>query len=150
LSEQRYHIPKLPGKRYFRIGEVAKMASLPSHTLRYWETEFKFLQPKKAATGQRMYEKNDVESVFLLKHLLHERKFTIEGAKQHIKVMKKGEAEESAVAPASGAEAKSRSKSRSKADGDQLGFGFEEMKLKDKIKKVAQELRAIEKSLRTE
>jgi DNA-binding transcriptional MerR regulator len=126
------------------------MAGLPSYTLRYWETEFKFLQPRKATTGQRMYEKNDVESVFLLKHLLHERKFTIEGARQHIKVMKKGETEEPAAAPASGTEAKSRSKSKSKSDGTQLGFGFDEMKLKDKMKKVAQELRAIEKSLRSE
>jgi DNA-binding transcriptional MerR regulator len=141
LKKTEAHTPELPDKRYFRIGEVSKLAGLPSHTLRYWETEFKNLSPTKAGTGQRMYKKNDVELILLLKQLLHEQRYTIEGARQYIKEMKHGAKSDGDGKPKKG---------KSKSDGQQLGFGFEEMKLKDKMKKVASELRAIEKTLRSE
>ena len=139
MKEKKSHIPVIPDKRYFRIGEVSKLAGLPSHTLRYWETEFKFLSPQKAGTGQRIYKKSDVECIFLIKQLLHEQRFTIEGARQHLKEMK-----------GSGkAGLKTEGKSKSKSSG-QLNLGFEENILKDKIKKTVKELRSLEKSLRAE
>lgn len=130
--------PEIPDKRYFRIGEVSKIAGLPAHTLRYWETEFKNLAPQKASTGQRIYTRADLETVLLLKKLLHEERFTIEGARQHLKQAKSGAFAETA-APKPGSKSER-----------QLGFGFSEIKLKDQMKKIARELRAIEKSLRSE
>jgi DNA-binding transcriptional MerR regulator len=141
LKAKKSQVPVLPDKRYFRIGEVSKLAGLPSHTLRYWETEFKFLQPQKAGTGQRMYNKSDVEFIFVIKNLLHDQRFTIEGARQHLREMKSGRKD------APGPEEKGKPKG--KASG-QLNLGFEENILKDKIKKTVKELRAIEKSLRAE
>jgi len=139
LKEKKSHIPALPDKRYFRIGEVSKLVGLPSHTLRYWETEFKFLSPQKAGTGQRMYKKSDVEFIFLIKQLLHDQRFTIEGARQHLKEMKAG--------GKGGLNIEGKSKSKSSA---QLKLGFEENLLKDKVKKAVKELRAVEKLLRAE
>ncbi len=72
----------LPGKLYFRIGEASRILGLPPHVLRYWETEFPSLSPKKSPGGQRMYRRKDLELLLLIKHLLYERKFTIAGARQ--------------------------------------------------------------------
>jgi len=75
----------VPDKLYFRIGEVADLCDLPAYVLRFWETEFPHLAPKKSSTGQRLYRKKDVENVLLIKKLLYEERFTIEGARQHLK-----------------------------------------------------------------
>ncbi len=71
----------LPDKRYFRIGEVCKIAELKPHVLRYWETEFKQVRPQKNKANQRLYRKKDVETILLIKNLLHDQKYTIAGAK---------------------------------------------------------------------
>lgn len=75
----------IPDKLYFRIGEVGKIAEVPTYVLRFWESEFPTIKPKRTESGQRLYRKADVELILDIKHLLHDRKFTIKGAKQHLK-----------------------------------------------------------------
>lgn len=76
--------PKIPDKLYFKIGEVAKMASLPTHVLRYWESEFSAIKPKRTNSKQRLYRREDVELIFTIKSLLHEQGYTIAGARKLI------------------------------------------------------------------
>ncbi len=74
--------PEIPNKLYFRIGEVAKLAGIKPYVLRFWESEFGSLGPKKSGTGHRLYRRKDVEVVLEIKRLLYERRFTIEGARK--------------------------------------------------------------------
>lgn len=73
--------PEIPDKLYFKIGEVSDLLGVEPYVLRYWETEFPVLSPKKSGTGHRLYRRKDVELLLRIKHLLYERKFTIEGAR---------------------------------------------------------------------
>ena len=73
--------PEIPDKLYFRIGEVARLCSLPSYVLRFWESEFPQLKPNKSGTGQRLYRKRDVEMVLRIKRLLYDEGYTIAGAR---------------------------------------------------------------------
>jgi len=77
---------KLPDKLYFRIGEVSALADLPTYVLRFWETEFPQIKPKRTPSGQRIYTQNDVTIILKIKYLLYNQKFTIPGAKRHLKV----------------------------------------------------------------
>jgi DNA-binding transcriptional MerR regulator len=79
---------KIPDKLYFKIGEVSKIVGLPAYVLRFWENEFACIRPKRTSAGQRLYRRNDVEMVLKIRHLLHEKKFTIQGAKQHLSAQK--------------------------------------------------------------
>ncbi len=72
----------IPNKLYFRTGEVAKLAAIKPYVLRFWETEFPSLGPKKSGTGHRLYRRKDVEMVLEIKRLLYEKRFTIPGARQ--------------------------------------------------------------------
>ena len=74
--------PEIPNKLYFRIGDVSRLAGLKPYVLRYWETEFPTIAPKKSGTGHRLYRRKDVETVLEIKHLLYEKRFTIEGARK--------------------------------------------------------------------
>ncbi len=74
--------PEIPNKLYFRIGEVSKLAGVKAYVLRYWETEFTQLRPKKSGTNQRLYPRKEVELVLEIKHLLYDKRYTIEGAKK--------------------------------------------------------------------
>jgi DNA-binding transcriptional MerR regulator len=74
--------PEIPNKLYFRIGEVAKLAGIKPYVLRFWESEFASLGPKKSGTGHRLYRRKDVELVLEIKRLLYDRRFTIEGARK--------------------------------------------------------------------
>jgi DNA-binding transcriptional MerR regulator len=74
--------PEIPDKLYFRIGEVAKLAGIKPYVLRFWESEFSGLGPKKSGTGHRLYRRKDVELVLEIKRLLYEKRFTIEGARK--------------------------------------------------------------------
>jgi DNA-binding transcriptional MerR regulator len=76
--------PEIPNKLYFRIGEVSRLLGIEPHVLRYWETEFAALKPKKGGTGQRLYRRKDVETALEIKRLLYDRRYTIEGARRHI------------------------------------------------------------------
>ena len=76
--------PEIPDKLYFRIGEVSALLGVETYVLRYWETEFPSLAPKKSGTGHRLYRRKDVELLLRIKHLLYEKRFTIEGARQYL------------------------------------------------------------------
>jgi DNA-binding transcriptional MerR regulator len=75
---------EIPDKLFFRIGDVAKLAGIKPYVLRFWESEFPQLGPKKSGTGQRLYRRKDVQLVFEIKTLLYEKRFTIEGARKHL------------------------------------------------------------------
>src|ERR1700756_1181823 len=89
--------PEIPDKLYFRIGEVARLAGIKPYVLRFWETEFPSLGPKKSGTGHRLYRRKEVELVLEIKRLLYEKRFTIEGARKHLDTRGKGD---SAARPA--------------------------------------------------
>src|SRR6267154_4896242 len=74
--------PEIPDKLYFKIGEVSELLGVEAYVLRYWESEFPVLSPKKSGTGHRLYRRKDVELLLRIKHLLYEKRFTIEGARQ--------------------------------------------------------------------
>lgn len=74
----------LPDKLYYKIGEVAEVAQVKTSVLRFWETEFAFLNPEKSTTGQRLYSKKEVELVLHVRRLLYDEKYTIEGVKKKI------------------------------------------------------------------
>lgn len=72
---------EIPNKLYFRIGDVGRLTGIKAYVLRYWETEFPMLKPKKSGTNQRLYRRKDVEMVLEIKRLLYDQRFTIEGAR---------------------------------------------------------------------
>src|SRR5580658_3096259 len=77
--------PPIPDKLFFRIGEVSQLVGVEPYVLRYWESEFPGLSPKKSNTGQRMFRRKDVEMLLNIKQLLYDKKFTIEGARKELK-----------------------------------------------------------------
>ena len=101
-------------KEYYSIGEVCEITGLKPHVLRYWETQFKSLMPVKNRAGNRAYRKRDIEMIQLVKTLLYERKFTIDGARQRLAKLRK--------------------------DGAQLEVELEETALKDTFRELADEL----------
>lgn len=95
MREQKSTIKGIPDKLYFRIGEVSNIAGIPAYVLRFWETEFSRIRPKRTAAGQRLYTRADIELILKIKKLLYEKKFTIQGARQHLSVRsRKSEASE--------------------------------------------------------
>lgn len=109
----------IPDKLFFKIGEVAEIAGVEQHVLRYWEDEFDALKPNKNKSGQRLYQKKDIDQVLAIKQLLYTDKFTIAGAKKKLKQKRSN-------------------------DGDsQLDFGFDREALADWKKKAAQDLQSI-------
>ena len=111
--------PSIPDKLFFKIGEVAEIAEVEQHVLRYWEEEFDVLKPNKNRSGQRLYQKKDIEQVLEIKQLLYADKFTIAGAKKKLKQKK------------------------STNEGAQLDFGFDREALADWKRKATQELNSI-------
>lgn len=90
--------PEIPDKLYFRIGEVSELLGVEPYVLRYWETEFPSLSPKKAHSGHRLYRRKDVELLLQIKQLLYEQRYTIEGARQMLQSgAKKGRAKTAPV-----------------------------------------------------
>ncbi len=75
---------QIPDKLYFKIGEVSKLAEVAPHVLRYWESEFSGIKPKRATSKQRLYRREDVELILVIKNLLHEQGYTIAGARKLI------------------------------------------------------------------
>jgi len=113
---------KIPDKIFFKIGEAAEIVGLEQHVLRYWEDEFDMLKPTKNPSGQRLYQKKDIDQVFKIKRLLYTEKFTLAGAKKKLKERKKKD--------------------------NQMDFGFDNNKpLKEWKKKTKRELSAILKLL---
>ncbi|MEN9722230.1 MAG: hypothetical protein RJB38_216 [Pseudomonadota bacterium] len=79
----------LPDRTYFRIGDVSEIVGVKPHVLRYWESEFSEIQPEKSSTGQRVYSRKDVETVLLIRHLLQDEKYSIEGARQKFRELRR-------------------------------------------------------------
>lgn len=77
--------PEIPAKLYFRIGEASSVVGVEPHVLRYWETEFRAIRPKKSARGQRVYSRRDVETLLRIKELLYDHGFTIAGARRRLR-----------------------------------------------------------------
>ena len=73
-----------PIQEFFSIGEVCSLTDLKPHVLRYWESQFRFLNPAKNRSGNRVYQRREIELIMLVKHLLYSEKYTIEGARQRI------------------------------------------------------------------
>jgi len=109
--------PKIPDKLFFKIGEVAELAGVEQHVLRYWEDEFDTLRPNKNRSGQRLYEKKDVDLILEIQRLLYLEKYTIAGAKKRLK--------------------------ESKKKRSQLSLGFDRESFLDQKKKVVSELNSI-------
>jgi DNA-binding transcriptional MerR regulator len=77
-------IPDAAEKLYYRIGEVEQITAVPAYVLRYWESEFKLLRPKKNPAGQRLYRPRDLELVQRIKALLYDERLTLEGARKRL------------------------------------------------------------------
>ena len=103
-------------KLYYSISEVSNLTGLKQHVLRYWETEFPSLRPKKNRAGNRAYRIKDIKLIFLIKRLLYTEKYTIEGARERLK--------------------------RSHEDlADQLELSFEELQIRDLLFQIRHELK---------
>jgi DNA-binding transcriptional MerR regulator len=110
----------IPDKLYYRIGEVEAITEVPAYVLRYWESEFKLLRPKKNPAGQRLYRKKDLELVLRIKTLLYEERLTLEGAKKRL---------------------------RNEARGDQMDLGLRGAALEDALRRLRERLRALRERL---
>ena len=76
-------------KRFFRIGEVSRIIGVKPYVLRYWETEFPSVRPKRADSRQRIYQREDIETIGEIKKLLYEEKLMIEGVRKRLKAVRK-------------------------------------------------------------
>lgn len=86
----RAHDRPEPVQEFFSIGEVCELTELKPHVLRYWESQFRFLSPAKNRSGNRVYSRREIELVVLVKHLLYEEKYTIDGARLKLDDERKG------------------------------------------------------------
>jgi DNA-binding transcriptional MerR regulator len=123
--------PEIPDKLYFRIGEVSRLAGIKPYVLRFWETEFSSLGPKKSGKGHRLYRRKDVELVLEIKRLLYEKRYTIEGARKFLEARPR----EAAGKSSDGAGKKSK-----RAQGDLFNDGSPVL---DQIRKELSEILAI-------
>ena len=80
--------PILSERNHFKIGEVAKLVGVKPHVLRYWESEFPALSPKKTRGAHRHFTREDLELAMVIKRLLHDEGYTVSGAKQRVARMK--------------------------------------------------------------
>ena len=115
-----------PSKLYYSISEVAEITGIKAHVLRYWETEFPTLSPKKTRTGARRYRQKDIEEVQAIKDLLYEQGFKIAGARKQRREARKGGADPDA-APAA----------------PQLAMGFEKLDDAERLARVKEQLAEI-------
>jgi DNA-binding transcriptional MerR regulator len=91
-SRAEPHAPARPlvRKEYYAISEVSDLVGLPAHVLRYWESQFSVLNPSKNRSGNRVYQRKEIKLILLVKQLLHEEKYTVEGAKQKLEQLRRG------------------------------------------------------------
>ncbi|MCL4536942.1 MAG: MerR family transcriptional regulator [Nitrospirae bacterium] len=73
-----------PEKLFYKIGEVSRIVGVESYVLRYWETEFPILEPRKSKSGQRIYTKRDIDLILQIKKLLYDEKYTIDGVRRKL------------------------------------------------------------------
>ena len=86
----RAHERPEPVQEFFSIGDVCDLTDLKPHVLRYWESQFKFLSPAKNRSGNRVYQRREIEMILLVKHLLYEEMYTIDGARRKLDEERKG------------------------------------------------------------
>jgi len=98
VSDMDTH-PVIPDKLYFKIREVSSITGLASYVLRFWETEFPEISPKRTESSQRLYRKKDIETILAIKQLLYDKKFTIEGARKHLRLTGRKKRRADAAAP---------------------------------------------------
>ncbi|MCG3117971.1 MAG: hypothetical protein ALAOOOJD_00104 [bacterium] len=104
-------------KLYYSISEVSQITSLKAYVLRYWETEFAELRPKKSRAGSRTYTLDDIKLIFLIKRLLYDDKYTIEGARQRLQQLQHV--------------------------GEQIDLSFEQLRRDDLILELKREMREL-------
>jgi DNA-binding transcriptional MerR regulator len=112
----------IPDKLYYRIGEVEAITGVPAYVLRYWESEFKLLRPKKNPAGQRLYRKKDLELVLRIKGLLYDERLTLEGAKKRL---------------------------RNESRASQMDLGLRSTAMEDALRRIRDRLRALRERLAT-
>jgi len=113
---------QIPDKLYFKIGEVASLTKVKPYVLRYWESEFKIISPRKSLTKQRVYSRRDIELILDIKRLLYKEGFTLDGAKKKIKEIQAERAK-------------------------QLDLGFGDRQIQSALKSIKKELTQIKKLL---
>ncbi len=106
---------EIADKLYYRIGEVEAITGVPAYVLRYWESEFKLLRPKKNPAGQRVYRKRDLELVQRIRALLYDERLTLEGAKKRLLA-------------------------ESRRNTDQLQLGLKEVEYADALRRIRERL----------
>lgn len=79
---------RIAKKAYYSIGEACDLVGLKPHVLRYWETQFDVLRPTKNRAGNRVFRPKEIELILLVKHLLYDEKYTIDGARQKLQEMR--------------------------------------------------------------
>ena len=131
---------EIPDKLYFRIGDVSRIAGVKPYVLRYWESEFPSLGPKKSGTNHRLYRRKDVELVLEIKQLLYEKRYTIEGARNFLS--KRGKV------PVATVEKKVEKPKRGAQQEQATLFSTEETLDREQLKAIGTDLRELLKSLR--
>ena len=106
---------EIADKLYYRIGEVEAITGVPAYVLRYWESEFKLLRPKKNPAGQRVYRKRDLELVQRIRALLYDERLMLEGAKKRLLA-------------------------ESRRNTDQLQLGLKEVEYADALRRIRERL----------
>lgn len=97
-------LPFLPDREFFTVREAARLASVPAHTLRYWESRFGDLRPARRAGGHRRYNRQDLELILRIKDLLQRRKMTLAGARRALIEQKRGPTALDGVLPGAAAD----------------------------------------------
>lgn len=115
---------QIPDKLYFKIGEVSRITRVKPYVLRYWETEFSIVAPKKSQGRQRVYSRKDVELILFIKDLLDKERLTLEGAKKRLKDFKKTE-------------------------NKQMTFSFNDKKVRQELKSLRKEVNSLRKIILT-
>jgi DNA-binding transcriptional MerR regulator len=87
VSQSQLNMGFFPEKLFFRIGEASKLVGVEVSVLRYWESEFDFLRPRKGKSGQRLYTAEDIGVLLQIKRLLYEERYTIDGARKQLAIM---------------------------------------------------------------
>ncbi len=126
----------IPDKLYFKIGEVAELAGVKPHVLRYWESEFGSFRPTKSKTNQRLYKRKDIEFVLQLKELLYDQGYTIAGARKKMRELSRSTSPAQTITTEEGAEAE--------VSDDQMALPLmsdNDSKLLDEIRDDLQRLR---------
>lgn len=106
MASRNRTTPALESDRLYKIGEVSRIVGVESFVLRYWETEFSEIQPVKAKSKHRLYDKGAIETVLKIKRLLHEEKYTIEGARRRLEMEREETARAAEAAKAEAAREK--------------------------------------------